>query len=212
MCYPNRSYPLVRRIERAVVEWWIFFAIAAALLACLYGCGHNRPVQPAPTPNILAGSSSVERADAHIQASQEAVKRATPEASPTGKTMLSFADNEQQVARDELVTARHQLAAAVRDVERYRDQFAAKADELKALQCNGWVVWAFRVRAWLYWAVGIWFVLGIVAVVTGIGNPLTGIGWVSKEIVRALPFANVFAWVRDFFVSRSKANGTPTIP
>jgi hypothetical protein len=68
-----------------------------------------------------------------------------------------------------------------------------------------YVKWGQRIERAL-WFIGIsWLLLGVLSIVLGVGNPL---GWgtiIGKNIIRLLPLANPFSWVRDYIKSRRES-------
>lgn len=79
-----------------------------------------------------------------------------------------------------------------------RDQRIADGDKAYEQLAGKWyVVWGKWIER-ILWTLAIgWGVLGILSVVLGMGNPLGWASTASKEIVRLMPAANPFAWIRD---------------
>lgn len=84
--------------------------------------------------------------------------------------------------------------ANAKNVEIIQQEHAAYV----ALEAKWYVVWGRRIQAWIAWIVGLYLAAGTAAIVTGV----FGFTDASACIMRIIPFANVFAWVRDWIIAR----------
>lgn len=164
------------------------------LLACvLAGCSASK--KPAP---ITAVGNAIARADAHTDSAAARVEEAKPHSNNIGKALLDVAGKELAAAGVDHIEAASQLEQAAKDHNFER----ARADKAEGF----WGYrWGKRIQAWLTLIIVTWATLGVVSIVTGVmaGPWINGaLATVCKEIIRWLPLAAPFSWVRDMIRSR----------
>lgn len=174
--------------------------ITLALLILLAGCAASFT---APKPDrVVSASEGLAGVVAHTESAERHVRNAIPHADATGKVQLSAASDEHKAAMDSAGETKAALVAVQQQADSLRAQVNASEASYAQLEDRWYVRWGRRIEKAL-WTIGIaWLVLGVCSVVLGLGNPL---GWgvkAGKEIVRAIPGMNPFAWVRDWLLSR----------
>lgn len=160
------------------VRWPFAWLVLAAALAA-GGCSkHWTGADLTATENHLA------RADAAAQAVE-------PHVASPGRPILK--------------QCRTEIALAADSNDRAEVEFAGLKAAHEKLEGRWYVRWGRRIEAFFWLVVFAWFGLGLASVVLGLGNPLGATMALSKEIVRAVPFANLFAWARDWLGRRLAA-------
>lgn len=154
--------------------------------------------------NAAAGVAGVV---AHTESAERNVQSAKPHADPVGGAQLDSASAEHAAVLDEASKIGAELKAARESIRSLSNDVEEQIDRYKKLEARWFVRWGRWIERAL-WIIGLsWLGLGIASIVFGLGNPL---GWafrIGKEISRALPFMNVFSWIRDGLVKRrSRSN------
>jgi hypothetical protein len=154
-------------------------------LGVMAGCA---PVAKVPDSIPVVGNS-VDRAQAHVESAESLVTRAVPESSPTGKSLLAAATDEQDKAISDLNDTKKELTQVTQERDKVDADREALAKELAQIKSG----WGYRLQQFvlrMFWLIvsltALHFVLGIVALfVSGpVGNVLAKIG----------AFVNPFAW------------------
>lgn len=177
------------------------------LVACLSGCRAKTVADVEQVRPLTGIASAVARADVRadtIITLSGDWKKYEPKtfaefiaAQATGiKADVVVVNRELSNATDAAATAQDRLKEANARIVKLDTDLAAERDH--------WL--GRKARVLMAWIIGglvtAWAVLGVLAVVLGVSSP-AGIGMIwSKRIIRALPLANVFSWLRD------RASGT----
>lgn len=160
----------------------MYFAAVGIAIFVLLGCKGPRPY----TAN--ASGESVAKSSAFIAAASANIDAAKPDTGRTGKALLNVAD-------DQLTSATKENDAASKQIHATQKQLA-DAVQGWAKEREHWLGYKTRVLGW--WIIGIASGLYLALGIAGIFLPVGGIG---STILRVLPLANPFAWVRDTFVA-----------
>lgn len=175
---------------------WLLLCIGVLLVGCATSL-----FAPKPDP-VVSASDGLAGVVAHTESAERHVQNAIPHADATGKVQLSAASDEHKAAMDSAGETKAALLAVQQQADSLRQQVADGQASYQKLDGKWYVTWGRRIEKAL-WTIGIaWLVLGVGSVVLGLGNPL---GWgvkAGKEIVRAIPGMNPFAWVRDWLIGR----------
>ena len=174
-----------------------------ALLAVLIGCAAPKPAESERNAHAAVGEAvaGVAGIEAHTESATRAVEAAKPHTDEPGKPYLETAQAEHKAILDDTAKVKSDLADAQAKVTKLGEDAANLQKSLDALNARWFVRWGLWIEHILTMIVIGWALLGLVSIILGIGNP---IGWpmaISKEIVRLLPFANFFAWLRDGGIS-----------
>jgi hypothetical protein len=162
---------------------------AAAIIAMSAGCRSTAANSlPGANAAIYGVAAHVESAEAHVQA-------AKPHTREPGTTRLTAASEEHGLALRDAQAAKLALDKA-------QDERDTLTDANALLEARWYVRWGRWIERML-WIVGItWLVAGVLSVVLGLGNPLSWMGWIGKQLRLLLPAMNVFSWVRGWIESR----------
>lgn len=180
-----------RRIARTITELTmgaVCFAALTIAIVMILGC---KPVKPYVAN---ASGESVAKSSAFIAAASANVDAAKPDSGKTGKVLLMVANQQLNNATKENDAASNQIHATQRELA------SAKSDLIK--EREHYIGYKLRVIIW--WVVGLaagaYLALGLL----GAFLPFGGIG---STILRFLPFANPFAWVRDKVIQPGTVKG-----
>lgn len=180
---PNSAPPPVDIVNRGggCAVGFLFICIGTITACALLGC---KPVKPYVAN---ASGESVAKSSAFIAAASANIDAAKPDSGKTGKTLLTVANSQLNNATKENDSASKQIHATQRELA------SAKSDLIR--EREHYIGYKLRVIIW--WVVGLaagaYLALGLL----GAFLPFGGIG---STILRFLPFANPFAWLRDSVV------------
>lgn len=134
-------------------------------------------------PLSNATGESITRAQVRGDSAQSHVKQAIPDSSPTGKVHLQTAVIELDWQRGDLVDAKLSLQAERRAAAKLQAAYDALSTR-----------WYVKVGRSIQWFIGIALVLwaGI-----GIAGAIVGATPLGMGLMRLLPFANPFVWLRS---------------
>lgn len=145
-----------------------------------------------PKPYVAnASGESVAKSSAFIAAASANIDAAKPDTGKTGKVLLTVANGQLNNATKENDQASKQIHAIQKQL--------ADAVQGWAKEREHWIGYKARVLGW--WIVGIGAGAYLAIGLLGVFLPVGGIG---STILRVLPFANPFAWIRDTFVQPGK--------
>lgn len=108
-----------------------------------------------------------------------------------------FVREQADLTKREAAGLERGLADSASDASRWRQRY-------ESLRDDWWTRYGGQtVKRWLLWITVGWFVVGLLAVLSGL-NPLGMGARVGREIVRLVPFMNPFSWIRDWLVRRTR--------
>lgn len=168
---------LEREFIRDVVKLALLFTL---LLVMCYGCGGKNPAR------VNATGDAITRAQVRGESAYVHVERAKPFTNGDGKVHLSTASDDLLQQQTDLSEAKTALAAERANYWRLNREF-------ESFKARLFVRLGLFIQHIVWTIVGLWAVAGIVGALLPAG------GW-GSTILRAIPFANIFAWIRDRFV------------
>jgi hypothetical protein len=171
--------------------------VVAALLSI--GCDSAPKAAPIARAAVAEASNGTVAIKAHTESAGRAVEAIRPHVAdePAAVALVDVAQAEHVEtlkAAEEVATS---LAKADDAITLGASELAKVQGDLAALKARWFVRWGLWIERILWIIVISWAALGAASIFLGIGNP---IGWpfiISREIVRLLPFANFYAWLRD---------------
>jgi hypothetical protein len=168
--------------------------IPLILIAALLGC-------KAKTPKLDYGPSlgtGIAKTQGHISAIQNGLKLLPEYCDATGKVIVKTMEWAAEKAQESAASSQYWYEVLNKDLQgehasRVEAERRVKEEQDQWLGDKSW--------HYIHWIIGVivggWILLGI----TGALLPLFGFTGLSMTIMRALPLSNIFALIRDRFVS-----------
>jgi hypothetical protein len=163
----------------------ILLATVALCAAALAGCAATRPPEPPSVGNNLGGAralgqfalQNVVTLKTHVDATHEPLRQSTANALTEQDVRLVAAEKANDAMAAQLNQTNKDLAATKQALTDERGQ---------------WI--SYQLRLWgkiiIGGAVATWLALGLLGTLTPLG------GW-GSTIMRLIPLANIFTWLRD---------------
>lgn len=133
------------------------------------------------------GQTAIATAQSTFAAAAANVDAAVPHSDATGKELL-------KVSLTQHSSGQVSLASASKEMQRLQQHDLDATNRLNAERAH-WV--GYRARVAIWWIVGI---AGVSWLGLGIASIFLPVGGIGSAVIRALPFMNPFAWVRDRYV------------
>lgn len=169
---------------------WLMGLLFLMLAVLLAGCA-DPSISNIPN-TVYAVGSSVDKAESHVKSAENLTTKAVPEASATGKALLSAASDEHAGAVKELESAKTEVASVQAERKQLEDQFNTEQANLTKITNGLWYkigVWAWRFTMLLIALVAFHIIGGAVALF--IPGPIgAGIGI-------AAAFVNPLGWFQS---------------
>lgn len=183
----------------------VLFALLLAI--AVSGCTPARVATPQPPAALLSASGTAQRLHARFDF-LGALSRWIDEArvSELAKEQASLGKADADEIGMQLQATSEAFTAIGRERDDLSRQAAVLQQTLDAYD-DDWL----GPRAWraIWWAAGIalatWLLLGVSAVLLGTSTAANALAW-SKRIIRFIPLANPFSWLRDRSRARKGLN------
>lgn len=182
-----------------LTKWQFRIVGCVFAFAFLAGCESAPKAAPIAHAAVAEASSGTVAIKAHTESAGRAVEAIRPHVAdePAAVALVDVAQAEHVETLKAAEEVAVSLAKADDAITAGAAELAKAQAELAAERATWHHRWGKRLER-IFWIVVFgWAALGLASIVLGTVNP---IGWpfaISKEIVRLLPFANLFAWLRD---------------
>jgi uncharacterized protein GlcG (DUF336 family) len=134
-----------------------------------------------------ATAESISSAITHVAGAQQDITLALPHTDSEGQGHLTAAQGDLTGATADLSSAKASNAQQMKEESR-------AVSDLKA-EREHWL--GYRLRKFLWWIIG---GATLVWVITGVAGAFLPIGGLGSTLLRLLPFANPWAFLRDRFI------------
>jgi hypothetical protein len=182
-----------------ITNWQFRIVGCVFAFAFLAGCESAPKAAPIARAAVAEASNGTVAIKAHTESAGRAVEAIRPHVAdePAAVALVDVAQAEHVEVLKSAEEVAVSLAKADDAITLGAAELAKVEGKLSSLEDRWFVRWGLWIER-IFWIVVFgWAALGVASIVLGAVNP---IGWpfaISKEIVRLLPFANLFAWLRD---------------